>query len=240
MIAVVATLSVVVVLLAVLVAGLLRSHAEILRRLHELDPGAAPDVGTVPSALPIARHEAPTAAVDVSGIDPHGDAISVTVAGRRHRTLLAFLSSGCATCHPFWDVFASAPAAGLPADIRLVAVTRGDDAESRAGVEALAGRATVVMSSMAWDDYGAPGAPYFVLVAHGRVVGQGTGRSWDQVRRLLGEAIGDANLASVASVVSPSTVDLAADERDREARIDAALLDAGLHPGHPSLYQPGA
>ena len=41
------------------------------------------------------------------------------------------------------------------------------------------------MTSEAWDDYGVPVSPYFVLVdgPSGRVVGEGAGTSWEQVAR---------------------------------------------------------
>src|SRR5438067_2729986 len=80
-----------VILLGLLVAGLLRSHAEILRRLHELE-GNAPA-----SDLPGARE--PTTGSDVGhdleGVTPRGDPIVVTVRHDGNDTLLAFLTSGC-------------------------------------------------------------------------------------------------------------------------------------------------
>ena len=61
----------------------------------------------------------------------------------------------------------------------------------------------------------APGAA-FVLVdsAARRVRGEGTAATWEQVRRLLLQAIGD----------------------DRELAIDRELLAHGIGPGDPSLY----
>ncbi|HEX9530474.1 MAG TPA: hypothetical protein VF954_05000, partial [Acidimicrobiales bacterium] len=64
-----------IVLLAVLVAGLLRSHAEILRRLHELGAGMDPAPGAVPGRTSVAlpatpppdrRHPVP----DLTGTTP--------------------------------------------------------------------------------------------------------------------------------------------------------------------------
>ncbi len=44
-----------------------------------------------------------------------------------------------------------------------------------------------VMSSEAWDDFGVPVAPYFILVdgPTGSVVGEGAATSWPHVRELL-------------------------------------------------------
>src|SRR5262245_52658237 len=101
-------LAVVLVLLGVLVAGLLRSHAEILRALHDLgvdlDPGGAGARSAVTTAVgsPVVRggvqatDGAPRPgriAVDVSGATPTEDAIGVSVAGTPGLSLLAFLSS---------------------------------------------------------------------------------------------------------------------------------------------------
>src|SRR5689334_488563 len=113
MTALVVTLAVVMALLVVLVAGLLRSHAEILRTLHDAglahDP-AAPDApaprrraGAAPAVPP--SGPSPEAS-DLSGVTPYGDAVAVGVVGATEPTLLAFLSSGCLTCREFWETFA--------------------------------------------------------------------------------------------------------------------------------------
>ena len=73
-------------------------------------------------------------------------------------------------------------------------VTNGPEAESPAAVADLAPpRLVTLMSSHAWDDYGVPVSPYFVLVdgPTGRVVGEGAGTSWDQVIDLLAKATAD-------------------------------------------------
>jgi cell wall assembly regulator SMI1 len=241
----VVTLTLVVAVLALLVAGLLRSHADILRRLHELDAG--PAVAAEERARPVelrARADLPQpsgerpdfpAAADLAGRGLADDAVSITVRGPRHRTLLAFLSASCTTCGAFWRAFAD-PALALPPDVRLVVVTHDPEYESATALRALApAQVPLVMSSRAWADYAVPGSPYFVLVdgAAGKVRGEGTGASWEQVRRLLSEATGDADLAARAA---GRTLDLTTDDASREARIDRELLDAGIHPGHPSLY----
>lgn len=219
--------SVVLVLLVVLVAGLLRSHAEILRRLHELGAGLDPDAaGTGVVSMPVElRARAADSFAPVSDLDGAGlrdDALHVAVVGTRHRTLLAFLSSGCLTCRTFWTAFADPAGLGLPDDVRLVVVTKDAAEESVAALRSVAPPGlAVVMSSAAWTDYRVPGSPYFVFVdgVQSRVTGEGTGAHWDQVRNLLRQATDDAG------------------DDSREARIDRELLEHGIEPGDPSLYR---
>ena len=185
MTALVVTLAVVVALLVVLVAGLLRSHAEILRTLHDAglahDPDAAADA---PAPAPAGRRRArptPTSgpspeASDLSGVTPDGDAVAVGVLGAAEPTLLAFLSSGCLTCREFWETFAD-PALDVPGGARLVVVTMSPEDESVGALRRLATDATpVVMSTPAWEAYEVEGSPYFVYVdgVSGAVVGEGT------------------------------------------------------------------
>lgn len=175
------------VLLSVLVAGLLRSHAEILRALHrlgvDLDTGA-PSV-PAPGAAPVGT------AYDVAGVTPDGDAVHVGVLGGRQATLLAFLSSGCVTCEPLWDGLRRG-GPELPDRARVVAVTRGAGHESPARLQGLAPDGVpVVMSDAAWEDYAVPGAPYFVYVDGAGIAGQGAARDWAQLTSLLERAGAD-------------------------------------------------
>jgi hypothetical protein len=215
---VIAVETVVLVLLTILVAGLLRSHADILRRLHALDEGGVD--AAAPVTLPAPRG-AP-AVHDVAGTGLDDDVVHVAIAGTRHRTLLAFLSSGCLTCRDFWQAFADPAALDLPGDVRLVVVTKNEHEESIEALRDLAPDGVpVVLSSEAWADYDVPGSPYFVLVdgSRHRVEGEGTGASWPQVRNLVVQARGDAD--------------------EREARIDRELLAHGIGPGDPLLYHEG-
>lgn len=109
MLALVILEGVVVAILALLVLGVLRSHAEILRQLHELRRGGAPEppelfIGPRSTAAGSRR------AHDLVGETPDGEAVAVSVVGAAHHTLVAFLSSGCATCAEFWT--ASRPQIG--------------------------------------------------------------------------------------------------------------------------------
>lgn len=257
-----------IVLLAVLVIGLLRSHAEILRRLHELgagifdeDPRPAdgvttavelsrpPDIRTQPGVAeprPIATQTTRAAAVaqavahDIVGTTPSGGAIAAGVLGTGHTTLIAFLTSGCATCQNFWQAFGAGEAAALPGrDTRLVIVTAGPDRESPASVQAVAPHGlTTVMSSQAWEDYGVPVSPYFILVdgPSSRVIGEGAAATWGQVFELLTKAVADAGIdAEGRAVVTPRPQGrLSGAERSARAQDDLAA--AGIEAGHPSLY----
>ncbi|HWF73933.1 MAG TPA: hypothetical protein VG186_11345 [Solirubrobacteraceae bacterium] len=241
MTALVACETVLLVLLVVLVAGLLRSHAEILRRLGAEDTGA---VRAPASAAPAIRgpegvRRAPGApAPDVAGTTPEGGAIKLSFAsagtgtGRgtgtgtdadagggagASPTLLAFLSSGCTTCQRFWEDLGGHR---LPADVGLLVVTHGADRESPSRLRSLTPPGvTVVMSSEAFAAYDVPGAPYFVLV-DGSVRGEGVATTWSALESLLTDAIEDAGGGGGA----------------RADRIEARLAAAGIAPGDPSLH----
>jgi hypothetical protein len=239
MVALVVVSTFVVLLLGILVAGLLRSHADILRSLHELgvgvgDPtaedGLAPAVPVAlePTATGIASDEAPT----VAGVTPNGDARAVAVAHGGPPTLLAFLSSGCATCAGFWRELQQPGRLDL-GDVRMVIVTKGPDMEISSDIDALSsGRVPVVMSTEAWLDYKVPASPFFVLVdgASGRRVGHGVaahpGQLADLVRRAERETAAAADPGRGTGLDGPA----------REAANDEVLLAAGITPGHPSLY----
>jgi len=234
--AVVVLESVVLVLLTVAVVGLLRSHGEILRRLHALGAGLDPDAVDSPVVLR-PRGDLPrdgaslAAATDLSGAGLRDDAVSIPIVGVQHRTLLAFLSSGCLTCRGFWDAFRQPETLALPADVRLVVVTKDAAEESVSALRDLAAPdLAVVMSNAAWDQYEVPGSPYFTLVdgAAERVVGEGTGATWAQVQSLLVHATGDeATRPAVAGRGAAAT----------EARIDQELVANGIQPGDPRLYR---
>ena len=236
MTAAVVALAVAVVLLTVLVVGLLRSHAEILKALHELGAGLQLDSPTDPEGpvtatvdgvtAPRRSGSAPTP-LTLDGETLDGEVVSLPLVGHGD-TLVAFLSSGCTTCQDFWKAFRRG-VTDVPGQARLVVVTRGPDEES---VSALQQRAPddlpVLMSSRTWDDFEIPGSPYFVYVdATGRLVGEGSAASWPQVATLLGQARADAASRRAATTRGGGAV-----RRDRD---DRALAAAGILPGDPSL-----
>jgi hypothetical protein len=208
--------TVLLVLLVVLVAGLLRSHAEILRRL-----GPAPDAAPTPPNPAIERRPGVTAP-PLSGTTADGDVVSLSFeGGSAAPTLLAFLSSGCATCARFWESLGDG---GLPVDVQTVIVTRGADREQPARLRKLAlPGVPVVMSSAAWGHYEVPGAPYFVLVV-GSIRGEGVATSWAALSALVRDAIEDERVSLAARPV-----------RD----VDETLASGGIDPDHPSLYPAG-
>jgi hypothetical protein len=256
--AVVIAEGVAIVLLGVLVLGLLRSHALILKALHELGAGLELEKqaagssrggrsdlrlqgepsnfsdGVVANARP-----ATTRAVDIVGATLAG--ATASVAAGRGRTLLAFLTSGCSVCETFWEHFADGPT-DIPGDGRLVVVAKGTEEESSSALRGLAGDdLDVVQSSGAWTDYGIPGSPYFVYVEDGVITGEGSATTWPQVRDLMAQAVSDsAEARRSAGRTGPGALigDALTVERDSVPRIDAELIAAGIRPGDPSLYEP--
>lgn len=180
MTALVAAETILLALLTLFVVALLRSHAEILRRLETLEPG---DVVPRPEAAPGAR-----AAPDIAGATPSGGARQV--AAGSGELLLAFLSSGCSSCARLLDTLPEG-VAQLPRATRLVVVPKSPEVERAQRFRPLEEHVDVVMSSAAWDEYAVPGSPYFVHVENGRVAGEGSGTAWTQVVTLLSDALSD-------------------------------------------------
>lgn len=229
-------LAVVVALLGVLVAGLLRSHAEILRALHELGVGLDPDEPAAPRrSVEVPRRREPSRmASDLVGVSPDGDAVSVSVVGVEHPTLVAFLTSGCSTCAEFWSALDDPRRRRVPGDARLVVATKGPDAESPGRLRKFApSDVPVVMSSPAWDDFDVPVAPYFAYIdgPSGAVVGEGAAGTWEHLQGMLEQALADAGMPT-----GPRRPRRGSSDRDRGDRADDDLRQAGIEPGDPSLY----
>jgi hypothetical protein len=230
----------VVLVLGILVTGLLRSHADILRSLHDLGAGVGDPVTATPAAAPVtmvtpASSPALGAAPAVAGVTPMGDARAIAVDNSDDLTLLGFLSSGCTGCTAFWDALQEPGRLQLPERTRVVIVTKGPDREVPAEVGSrTTGRVPVVMSTDAWVDYQVPGSPFFVLVdgATGRKVGQGVASHVGQLAELVRRAehdrgpTGGTRGRSEGSLGGPA----------REAAADEVLAAAGILPGDPSLY----
>jgi len=260
MTAVVVILALVVALLGVLVVGLLRTHAEILRRLSELGAGVYDDEAALAPTAPPTGVRSPVEirtrpgvpeprdtqaatsgdAHDLSGVTPDGTAAVAGVVGTKHTTLLAFLSSGCGTCADFWRAFGVGEGTRLPGhDTRLVIVTKGPNLESVSEVARLAPAGiTTLMSDQAYDDYRVPANPYFILVdgPMGAVVGEGAAASWAQVANLLGQAAADAGHDLEGSPLVASAPPGRLTGPERSVRADQELRAAGIGPGHASLY----
>jgi hypothetical protein len=255
MVALVLVLTFVVLLLGILVAGLLRSHADILKSLHDFGAGVGDPSSDehghhadghpssqpvhVPFTLgpPLPGERDSTSAPTIAGVTPNGDALAVTVTGHDTLTLIAFLSSGCATCAGFWEAFRRPQELGLPDGIRLLVVTKGPEFEIANEVKAKAHqRLSVIMSTEAWGDYEVPGSPFFVLVdgRAGQRIGEGVANHFSQVAELVRRAEVDVRPFGLGSA-SRSFAD-GLDGPARESANDEELLAAGINPGHQSLY----
>lgn len=254
MLAAVIAEGVAIALLGLLVLGLLRSHALIMKALHELGAGleledqdghARQHNGSGPVPVQLEQGVVPntrppsTTAADIVGTTLRDEEVSVAVSATGRRTLLAFLSSGCAVCATFWEELSRGHTA-VPGDAGLLVVAKGPEEESITRLRQLAGDGLdVVQSSGAWTDYGVPGSPYFVYVEDGLITGEGSSTTWAQVADLMGQAVDDtAEARRKAGRTGPGPVGAQAHDRDDLARIDRELLGAGIHPGHASMYEP--
>ncbi len=116
----------------------------------------------------------------VTGVRPDGTPIEVDVG--QGRWLVAFLTTGCATCGWWWEHLASPPAGCPP----VAAVVTPDPSMESPGAVARAAPAgaTVVMAGDVWEGYGVRQSTTFVLVVDGRVTGRVVASSWADVAAL--------------------------------------------------------
>jgi hypothetical protein len=197
--------TIVLALLAVIVVSLLRSHAELLRRLPAPDDEQAHEHGhahganvpierapTLSSALPVPKRRA-SEAHDVVGSTLAGEQVVVSAASGAD-TLFAFLSTGCLTCQTFWEGLRPGVRTPMAGGARVVVVVKDPAFESPSKLAAVAPPdVPVVQSSAAWDDFGVQMSPYFCFVdgRTGEVRSEGAAMNWDQVRSLLTDALYD-------------------------------------------------
>lgn len=229
---------IVLALVAALLVGLLRSHAESLRRLTLLEGG----MNRKPPDLP---HRGPTdkTAADVAGGTPFGDATQFSISRTQAPVLLAFLSSGCTTCAAFWEALSDAEQARLPGDVDILIVTKDPSVESPSRLAELAPTSIpLVMSSSAWEDYAVEGSPYFVFVdARASIAGEGTAQTWAQVKSLFRDFLFDIDIAQKYDFTTIGGGSRNGDRpppRDDVVRDDVALQSAGISLGHESLHAP--
>jgi hypothetical protein len=192
--------TIVLALLAVVVVSLLRSHAELLRRLpdpdeehdHEHEHDAPSERPVLSPDLPRPKRIA-SRAHDVTGSTLDGDQVVVSAASGTN-TLFAFLSTGCLTCQGFWDGLQPGAREPLPGDTRVVVVVKDPAFESPSRLAKLAPPdVPVIQSSAAWDDFGVHMSPYFCFVdgATGELRSEGAAMTWQQVSSLLTDALFD-------------------------------------------------
>ena len=104
MVVVTIVIAVLLVVALVYIVALLRSHADILRRLTALEEGAADGAlasPPEPAAPPVGGGEVITAA-PISGSTLRGDSVTLSFGPGSPMTLIAFLTSGCTSCAPLW------------------------------------------------------------------------------------------------------------------------------------------
>lgn len=220
MTAVVVIEAVVIALLLVLVAGLLKSHAEILRQLHRLEETSGhgrPHPGIDFETAPIGQ---------IVGVDPGGIPRVIDLSNGSGNTVLAFLSSGCASCHAFWERLTQDHDLAIP-NARLVVVTRGAASESPSRIAELAPLdVPVIMSDEAWDQFHVPMTPFFLMIdSDNRVIGEGSAAGWKQLLRLLRQSTADSQ--------HPARMDTI----EREGFTDNNLERSGVTPEDASLHE---
>ncbi len=213
----------------VYIVALLRSHADILRRLAALEERAGSGVAspTAEAAAPPVGGGEVTTAGPISGTTLHGDSVTLAFGLGSPVTLIAFLTSGCTSCAPLWaGLHDSRDLASLAQ--RVAVVTHDATRESPTRLQRLAPVGTdVIMSSAAWADYAVPGSPHFVLTdGAGGILGRGSALSWSQLETMVADARADARRAA----------DPARTTAERAERSEGALASAGIGPGHASLY----
>jgi hypothetical protein len=247
--------TVLLVLAVIYIVALLRSHADILRRLTALEEGGA---GRAPagaaraasaSAAPMEGDEL-SAASAINGTTLNGDSVMLSFGDGSPVTLLAFLTGGCTSCAPLWAGLRQTPELASLAE-RVVVVTHDPTRESPARVQRLApSHAEVIMASAAWDDYAVPSSPHFVLTdGAGGILGRGSALSWPQLVKMVHEARADAAidvqavanaLAGPESGANGAATSAARTTAERAFRSEQTLARAGIGPGHPSLYPSAA
>lgn len=194
MVAIVSLETVLLLLVGILLAGVLRSHSEILRLARLYTESEAVPTGYL---APSSERPRLTEAVPVIGETLAGEAVTVTFdRAAPQSTLLAFLSTGCLGCEAIWDTLANGSDLGLPPATRVLVVAKSSTEESPSRLTKLAPAPhDVVLSSDAWLDYRVPQSPYFVYIDRdtGRVAGEGSAASWAQMVDLLSLGLDDSN-----------------------------------------------
>ncbi|MDH3190287.1 MAG: hypothetical protein OEM39_06565 [Acidimicrobiia bacterium] len=229
--AIVIVLALVVILMAMLIAGLLRSHAEILRKLEALGMGA--DDHDHRGSLSITAkpdRKPPSSLPGISGVDPDGQPVTLSPTLGSHSALIAFLSTSCSSCTVFWENLDQPEMVFGGRTHRVIVATMGPNDESPTRAASLRrGKADVVMSTQAWEDYEVPGAPYFVVAdpADG-ILGEGSADTFQALVGFLEDSLNDRRWDEATAARPPGG--------DREDRIDRELRAAGLEPNDERLH----
>jgi hypothetical protein len=243
--------TILLMIVSLLVIGLLRSHADILQRLHALGHGSAEEQteaegnevgvadeiapGLVPIPKSTPRQDSLPALTAVSGLSLELEEITVPLNLSHAYALLAFLGTGCLSCTDLWrDV--EKVHDDLPETVNLVVVTKDPGEENVTKLRNVRPHTVpVVMSSELWAQCEIPGSPYFLLV-DGRshtIVAGGSATGWHQVISLLGDSMGELEITEELARVNGA-------ERRRTVlqREDDELAAAGLMPDDSSFFAP--
>lgn len=156
----------------------------------------AEPAGPVPPSTPICMLPSPKVpSTDVPSPDAPSPDATVADTGTVD-TLLAFLTTSCASCKPFWEMMATPGLAGaLGARLVIVTPSRSMEDERRAR-ELLPDGAYLHMGSETWFEYGIGSSASFVLVRSsqdgpepwqqaGQVLGSTSGKSPDELLELV-------------------------------------------------------
>ncbi len=232
--ALIATLGLIVFLLGLLVAGLLRSHAEILRKLDSLGAGVDPGDEAYRTGHQLTLSPTRTAASlapDIAGVNPNGEPVVISSSLGSDPLLIAFLSTTCSSCTLFWENLDQPTRTFGDRRHRVLITTLGESEESPTRAQSLTrGDADVVMSSQAWADYDVPGAPYFVVVDPEQgIVGQGSASTFDALQQFLVDSTNDRRWDRTRGPRNEGFT-------ESESRVDEELRRAGIEPGDKSLY----
>lgn len=229
-------LGVVVGLLTMLVVGLLRSHAEILRKLDSLGAGVEVDGAGGHShegqlTLSAGPRAAQGATPDLVGVNPEGEPVVISTSVGTEPLLIAFLSTTCSSCTVFWENLDGSDRYFGGIRHRVVIATLGADEESPTRAQSLVrGQADVVMTSQGWADFEVPGAPYFAMIDPGRgIIGEGSATTYQALEEFLVDSTNDSKWDRRRAQKDRTGI-------ERETRIDEELRAAGIEPGDPRLY----
>lgn len=188
-------------LLTLLVVGLLRSYAEIVKALHDAGIRLEGDHEHTNGQATLSLSQRPSSssseslARPVSGETLEGSERAITVTGAEDHLLLAFLSSGCGSCMTFWRELRANEGQIPGLDAAVVVVTKGPEREEPGKLAELSeGRVEVLMSDESWAEYDVPLTPHFVLVdrSSGRILGEGSSADTESLAQLMGRAAADA------------------------------------------------
>ena len=139
--------------------------------------------------IPTYRDHPSTSPVDVKGHDPAGAAVEVLITGSADPVLLLFLSADCLGCLDLWEHMGDLRQS-VPAEVRLVIVTRGAEAEEAGAIAALAPPdVPTVMSTQAYADYRVGGPPFLVLVTAAAVLTEGVAWGIEETARATRAAL---------------------------------------------------